>query len=115
MICPQPEVELLNSSCLYKNLVKPTFETKRRWAFSLSEIPFNTKTPKVKIMIHVRFRGKSYDLEMRSLNLRREDNDERIKAALARYFDLPVGELDLYVIDRRPGGELTVRPEAVYG
>ncbi|MCB0711579.1 MAG: hypothetical protein KDD67_04525 [Ignavibacteriae bacterium] len=66
-------------------------------------------------MIHVRFQGKSYDLNERVLNLNGSASDLQVKGALAQHFDVRLDQFDLYVVDRRPTGELVVRPEAVYG
>jgi hypothetical protein len=67
-------------------------------------------------MVHVRFEGRSYDLDERNL-LNGSDtmSDTTIKAGLAQHFDVALSRLDGYVVDRLPGGDLIVRPEAVYG
>lgn len=66
-------------------------------------------------MIHVRFQGKSYDLNERVLNLNGSASDAQVKGALAEHFNVRLDQFDFYVVDRRPTGELVVRPEAVYG
>ncbi|MBI3924688.1 MAG: hypothetical protein HY319_04035 [Armatimonadetes bacterium] len=67
-------------------------------------------------MVHVRFEGRSYDLDERALKLNaRNSDDRRILEALAQHFDVGLGRLDHYVVDRRPSGTVIVRPEAVYG
>ena len=65
--------------------------------------------------IHVRFEGRSFDLEGRELQLNTNAHDGDIRAGLARYMDISLNRLDGYVVDRRPGGTVVVRPEAVYG
>jgi hypothetical protein len=42
-------------------------------------------------------------------------NDNIIKQRLAQHFDVQLNRFESYVIDRRPSGDLIVRPEAVYG
>ncbi len=42
-------------------------------------------------------------------------NDSAVKELLAQHFDVHLNRLQSYVIDRRPSGDLIVRPEAVYG
>lgn len=64
-------------------------------------------------MIHVRYEGRSYDLALK--NLRANASDREIKDAVAREMDIAARELYNYVVDRRPNGQLIVRPEAVYG
>lgn len=65
--------------------------------------------------IHVRFEGKSFDLDGRNLNLNTQASDREICNSLARYLEVEVGRFQDYVIDRRPSGAVVVRPEAVYG
>ena len=42
-------------------------------------------------------------------------NDAAVKERLAQHFDVQLNRFESYVIDRRPSGDLIVRPEAVYG
>ena len=66
-------------------------------------------------MVHVRFEGRSFELAERTLSLAPRPSDAAVKQSLARYFDVHPDRLALYVIERRPSGDLLVRPEAVYG
>lgn len=66
-------------------------------------------------MVHVRFEGRSYDLEPRVLGLAARMSDQEIKLRLARHFDAAPERLSDYVVDRRPNGDFIIRPEAVYG
>ncbi|MBE9224983.1 hypothetical protein IQ264_05980 [Phormidium sp. LEGE 05292] len=66
-------------------------------------------------MVHIRFEGRSYDLTERQLNVTPGMNDTAIKERLARHLDVGCDRLQHYVIDRRPSGDLIIRPEAVYG
>lgn len=66
-------------------------------------------------MIHVRFDGKSFDLDIEALGLRHAATDGDVKARLAEHLDVAVNRFDGYVIDRPDTGVLIVRPEAVYG
>lgn len=66
-------------------------------------------------MVHVRFEGRSYDLTRRQLGLNGHGRDADIKAGLAHHFDVSPERFSVYVVDRRPNGDLIVRPEAVYG
>jgi len=66
-------------------------------------------------MIHIRFDGRSYDLAEQEADLHVHWSDVEIKACLARYFDVHPDCLSVYVVDRRPNGDLLIRPEAVYG
>jgi hypothetical protein len=41
--------------------------------------------------------------------------DAEIKEIVARRLEVGLGGLEDYVVDRRPNGDVIVRPEAVYG
>ena len=66
-------------------------------------------------VIHVRFAGKSLDVPMDRLDLTAGPGDEQIKRALAAYLEVPYPRLVDYVVDRHSDGNLTLRPEAVFG
>lgn len=66
-------------------------------------------------MVHIRFEGRSYDLPEAQLNLTAGMDDMLIKQRLAQHFDVHLNNFATYVIDRRPTGDLIIRPEAVYG
>ena len=64
---------------------------------------------------HVRFAGRSFDISLSDLDLGPMSADGQIRRALARHLNVPEFKLDAYVIDRHANGNLTVRPEAVFG
>lgn len=66
-------------------------------------------------MVHVRFEGRSYDLIEDQLGLIRGMSDTQVRQTVARFLDITPQRLQAYVIDRRPSGDVIVRPEAVYG
>jgi hypothetical protein len=66
-------------------------------------------------MVHIRFEGRSYDIQEVQINLNVNMNDSAIKQRLAQHFDVNLNRFETYVIDRRPSGDLIIRPEAVYG
>ncbi|BAY86782.1 hypothetical protein NIES267_62930 [Calothrix parasitica NIES-267] len=66
-------------------------------------------------MVHIRFEGRSYDIKSLELGLKQSMSDSAVKQRLAQYFDVAINCFESYVIDRRPNGDLIVRPEAVYG
>lgn len=65
------------------------------------------------MLLHVRFEGKSFDVELTALT--HQATDVEIKQTLARYLDVAAGRFRDYVVDRRPSGAVILRPEAVYG
>ena len=66
-------------------------------------------------MVHIRFEGRSYDLAENQLEVTATMNDTAIKERLAQHFDVARDRFQPYVVDRRPSGDLIIRPEAVYG
>jgi hypothetical protein len=65
--------------------------------------------------IHVRFGGRSFDVSLSSVRISSVSSDREIKSALSRHLDLNGPELRDYVVDRHRNGNLTVRPQAVFG
>ena len=66
-------------------------------------------------VVHIRFEGRSRDLALRELDIGQMSSDGQIRQSLANYFDVPVGRFRAYVIERHENGNITVRPEAVFG
>jgi len=52
--------------------------------------------------IHVRFNGRSEDLDLATLELGRDASDSELRAALARRYDCAVDDFASYVIAREP-------------
>jgi hypothetical protein len=66
-------------------------------------------------VVHIRFDGRSLDIPQGELDVGAASSDNEIKRALARYLEVPEAKLRDYVIDRHDTGNMTVRPEAVFG
>jgi hypothetical protein len=66
-------------------------------------------------VLHVRFDGRSLDLPLQDLEVGPASADSEIKRALARLLEVPPARLSDYTVDRHETGNLTVRPEAVFG
>jgi hypothetical protein len=66
-------------------------------------------------VLHVRFEGRSVDIPLAGLDVGPGSSDREIKRALARYLEIPEAKLRDYTVDRHETGNLTVRPEAVFG
>jgi hypothetical protein len=66
-------------------------------------------------MVHIRFEGRSFDVAESQVGISTGMNDIAVKERLANHLDVNRNRLESYVIDRRPSGDLIVRPEAVYG
>ena len=65
-------------------------------------------------ILHVRFEGRSEELNLAALNLSRDSSDEQIKQAVAIHFDRPARSFENYVVVRNSEA-IIVRPEAIYG
>lgn len=65
--------------------------------------------------LHIRFEGRSYDVPLSDLDLGPMSTDEAVRNALAGYLDVSARDLSRYVVERHANGNLTVRPEAVFG
>ncbi|XGW00733.1 MAG: hypothetical protein ACAF41_34075 (plasmid) [Leptolyngbya sp. BL-A-14] len=66
-------------------------------------------------MVHIRFEGRSLDIPETQLRITTGMSDVAVKEQVSRHLDVNTDRLSTYVIDRRPSGDLIVRPEAVYG
>ena len=65
--------------------------------------------------LHVRFEGKSFDIDLAHLDVGVRSRDREIKRALALYLAVAEVRFVHYVIERHENGNITVRPEAVFG
>jgi hypothetical protein len=66
-------------------------------------------------MIHIRFEGRSWDILCQEVDVGPMSTDEQVRRALANYFDVGLAKFRVYVIERHENGNMTVRPEAVFG
>ncbi|MDJ1183528.1 hypothetical protein [Roseofilum casamattae] len=66
-------------------------------------------------MVHIRFEGRSYDIAENQLEVSGSTNDRTVKNRVARHLEVSANRLNSYVVDRRPSGDIIIRPEAVYG
>ena len=66
-------------------------------------------------LLHIRFEGRSYDVPLSELDLGPLSADEDVRTALANYLDVSTRSLRSYVVERHANGNMTVRPEAVFG
>jgi hypothetical protein len=66
-------------------------------------------------VLHIRFEGTSRDIPLSELDVGPFASNEVIKQAVARFLEVPEARLRDYTVDRHETGNLTVRPEAVFG
>jgi hypothetical protein len=82
----------------------------------LLHLPFQfIQKQEVIVMVHIRFEGRSIDLTETQLGITPSTNERRVKERVAQHLDVNADRLSDYVLDRRPSGDLIIRPEAVYG
>lgn len=72
-------------------------------------------TPFQERVVHVRFQGQSWDIAFGVLDVGDLSSDSDVRQALASYFNVPVVKFAPYVVERHANGNITVRPEAVFG
>ena len=74
-----------------------------------------TRTLHEGAVLHVRFDGRSLDVPLVEIEIGTASEDREIKRALARHLEVAEARLRDYTVDRHDTGNLTVRPEAVFG
>jgi hypothetical protein len=74
-----------------------------------------TIIPNSNYRLHIRFEGRSWDIAQVELDLGQLSSDEGVRAAVAAYLQVPANKLAYYVIERHANGNMTVRPEAIFG
>jgi len=65
--------------------------------------------------IHVRHDGVSRDLNIADLNIAADTPDTEVKMAVANWIDVEEDSFQKYVVERHENGDMTLRPEAVFG
>lgn len=66
-------------------------------------------------IVHIRFEGRSLDLPLTELGASDTAGNDDLKQAAARYLEVSAKRLRDYVVDRHESGNLTIRPQAVFG
>jgi len=65
--------------------------------------------------LHIRFEGRSIDVPLNELDVGDRSTDDQVRTAIADHLGVPLGKLRAFAIDRAATGEMTLRPEAVFG
>ena len=65
--------------------------------------------------LHIRYAGRSNDVPLSLLDLGDRSTDAIVLDAVAQYFQIPIWKLAAYVVERHKNGNITIRPEAVFG
>ena len=72
-------------------------------------------TQRTERTVHIRYAGRSWDVTAGELGLAGGADAAAVKRAVARYLDVAPASLDAYVVEFHATGNITVRPEAVFG
>jgi hypothetical protein len=72
------------------------------------------RAPQIPV-IHVRFDGRSFDIPLSDLDLGTSSHDEMVKRILGNYLEVSPDKFRHYMVDRHATGNLTLRPQAVFG
>ena len=65
--------------------------------------------------VHVRFEGQSWDIAFSILDLGDFLATKEVRQALANYLQVPLDKFTSYIVQRHANGNITLRPEAVFG
>lgn len=65
--------------------------------------------------LHIRYAGRSNDVSLSLLDLGDRLTDTVVLEAVSHYFQIPIWKLAAYVVERHKNGNITIRPEAVFG
>lgn len=66
-------------------------------------------------VLHVMYEGQSWDLTFSELDIGDQSSDQDVKQAVAFRLNAPLEKLRNFKIDRNSDGNMTLRPEAVFG
>ena len=68
------------------------------------------------MVVHVRYDGQSVDLPLRNMDLGTQSTDRDIRREVAKHLNEAPSRFDSHVVDRNvKTGDVTVRPQAVFG
>lgn len=72
-------------------------------------------TPRPTGLMHVRVQGRSRDIALDLLGVSAASTDDAVRNSLAQFMEIAPELLRDTVIERHENGNMTVRPEAVFG
>ncbi|MBX9685927.1 MAG: hypothetical protein K2X27_04445 [Candidatus Obscuribacterales bacterium] len=81
----------------------------------LYNLASGTEALKTGPVLHVRVQGRSRDIALDLLGISAGASDESIKNSVAAFMEISSDLLKHTVIERHENGNLTLRPEAVFG
>lgn len=66
-------------------------------------------------VLHIMYDGQGHDIALRDLDIGDASTDEQVKQSVANHFSIPESKLRFFQVDRQTNGNVTVRPQAVFG
>jgi len=66
-------------------------------------------------VFHIRYAGRTFEIKPKVFELSTKASDREIMTRVADWLGIAETGLKNYVIDRRPSGQVVVRPEAIFG
>lgn len=66
-------------------------------------------------VLHVRVQGRSREIALDLLDISTASPDDVIKESVARFMELTPAAFRFTVVERHDNGNMTIRPEAVFG
>jgi len=84
-------------------------------ANKLYERASNRSNPTDSRVIHVRVMGRSRDITLDLLDISTDSSDATIRDSVARFMELTPAQFRDTVVERHENGNMTLRPEAVFG
>lgn len=76
---------------------------------------FNADPNAATTVLHLRYEGRSRDIALDLLDVGSASTDEQVRNAVARFLEVQPATLRGYVVERHENGNITLRPEAVFG
>jgi len=65
--------------------------------------------------VHVRYEGRSLDITFDDLDVGELSTDAEIRRNVANFLEVPTQKLANFSIDKSEDGDVTLRPQAVFG
>ncbi len=66
-------------------------------------------------ILHIRWSGESRDVSLENLRLNSGSSDAAVRLAVASFLDVSERLLESSIVERHANGNMTLRPEAVFG
>lgn len=65
--------------------------------------------------VHVRYEGRSLDITFDDLDIGELSTDAEVRRNVAQFLEVPTQKLANFSVDKSETGDITLRPQAVFG